>query len=286
MSVGGTLRRWVNSGLRPFGVRFETLAAQRAESRRLAALVERRQFEGPVFPLLPAFESLDAERILERVRCYGSETARFAGVGEAERFQFANDYFTSPDAEVAYAITRDLCPRRIVEIGSGNSTRLFREALRDGGSDAELVSIDPDPRREVEGIADRVVRRRVEELDAEEICGWLDAGDFLFIDSSHEIEAGNDVVTLLLRVVPALRPGVLVHVHDVFLPFEYPREWLVDGGWRWSEQYLVQALLQDSEALEVLWPGHYLQRTRADFAAHFAAPELGRGSSLWLRKVR
>lgn len=285
MSLAGSVKSLVNGALRPLNMRVESLAAERAESARLAALEASGHFEAPVLPLLDSFRRCAPEALLQAVLRYGPETAKFAETGREIGYRFANDYFTSPDAEVAYALVRDLKPRRIVEIGSGNSTWLFRAVIEDGGLETQLVSVDPSPRREVAAVADRVLRQRLQELEELKLVDELDDGDVLFIDSSHTIEAGSDVVVLLLRVLPALKPGVHVHLHDIFLPFEYPRKWLVELGWKWNEQYLVQALLQDSTSFEVLWPGHYLQRTLPGFANHFRADVLGAGSSLWLRKV-
>lgn len=285
MSLAGSVRNLVNGVLRPWNLRVESLAAESAETARLAALEAAGQFESPVLPLLDSFRYFEPDAVLKAVAGYAPDTDKFAEAGGKGGYRFANDYFSSPDAEVAYAIVRSLKPRRLVEIGSGNSTWLFRAAIGDGGLETELVSVDPSPRREVAAAADRVLRQRLQEIDARALVDDLEDGDVLFIDSSHTIEAGSDVVVLLLRILPALRPGVLIHLHDIFLPFEYPRKWLVEWRWKWNEQYLVQALLQDSTAYEVLWPGHYLQRTLPGFASHFRAEVLGTGSSLWLRKV-
>lgn len=149
------------------------------------------------------------------------------------------------------------------------------------------MSIDPSPRREVQSVADQVIRRRLEDVPSSDLQDVLQFNDILFIDSSHEIRSGNDVVSLFLRVVPELRSGVVIHVHDIFLPFEYPREWIVENtlNVNWAEQYLVQAMLQGSDQFEVLWPGHFLQRTLPEFADHFDSKPIGIATSLWLRKV-
>src|SRR5207245_655950 len=106
-----------------------------------------------------------------------------------------------------------------------------------------LVSIDPAPRREIAQHADEVIRYRVESFEPSRILSRLDRNDILFIDSSHEIKTGNDVLHLFLNILPSLSPGVIVHVHDIFLPFEYPKEWIVEHRWAWGEQYLLQSLL-------------------------------------------
>jgi hypothetical protein len=92
-------------------------------------------------------------------------------------------------------------------------------------------------------------------------------------------------VKLVLNIIPALETGVVVHFHDIFLPFEYPRAWIIDSRRKWTEQYLVQALLQGSHQFEVLWPGHFLQRTFVGLADYFDAKPPGTATSLWLRKV-
>jgi hypothetical protein len=172
-----------------------------------------------------------------------------------------------------------------LEVGSGNSTKIVRQTIRDLGLSTQVWSVDPEPRAEIDHLADRVIRARVETLDPE-MFAELGDGDILFIDSSHRVSVGNDVAYLFLTVLPALRRGVLVHVHDIFLPFDYPAEWVIDARWDWNEQYLVQAILGFSDAFEVLWAGHHLQHTLDGFAGHFEHLGDRRAQSLWLRKAR
>jgi Methyltransferase domain len=283
MSLRGKIREIVNIGLQPLNMRLGSLTAERAETARLASLDAAGQFDRPVFPTLPQFRQCDPKPLLDAVLRSREKLQRFDAAPDRGGFSFSNSYFTSPDAEVAYALIGELKPRQIVEVGSGNSTHLLRAAIADGALGTQLVSIDPLPRRSVESAADRVIDRRVEQVETSVILDALDRDDVLFIDSSHEIRTGSDVVILLLNILPALRSGVVVHLHDIFLPFEYPREWVVDNGWDWNEQYLVQALLQGSAQFAVLWPGHYLQRTFPGFSDYFACSRPGTASSLWLR---
>ncbi len=240
------------------------------------------QFAKAVFPVLPLFEKCSPEKILLAVDRFREITDGFCRIRDG-RYSLQNNYFSSPDAEVAYALVRDIQPRLIVEVGSGNSTELFREAIRDAGIATELTSIDPRPRKSVGDAANRILKCRLEDVPALEF-ERLGRNDILFIDSSHEIRPGNDVVRLYSNILPQLADGVLIHVHDIFLPYEYPAEWILKNRWPWNEQYLVQALLQDSDAYEVLWPGHYLQRTLPAFARHFPPMPNRRATSLWLRK--
>jgi predicted O-methyltransferase YrrM len=287
MAVTSKAKHWLNKWLALANLRIETRTAELAEADRLLNLEQAGHFRHNVLPVLPQIARFNPNLLLEAVERYRDQTSRFAKAGEGEMYSFSNDYFTSPDAEVAYALIRLLHPKRIIEVGSGNSTHLFREAITDGNLDTKLVSIDPSPRRDVGSVANEVIHRRLEDVPPSELQNALHPNDILFIDSSHEIRPGNDVVSLFLNVVPQLNTGVVVHVHDIFLPFEYPREWIIQNtlNVNWTEQYLVQAMLQGSDQFEVLWPGHYLQRTLPNFAAHFAGKPTGVATSLWLRKL-
>ena len=184
----------MNAGLTSLNLRIETKTAERIEARRLAVLVNEGHFDRPVFPLLSQFYNCEPDTIIDAIRTYRNDMKRFAEGGR-DGYCFQNDYFTSPDAEVAYALVRLLRPKRIIEVGSGNSTNLFREAIRDSGSGTELVSIDPSPRRAIEAVADQVIHERLERISLS--CFQdLEANDILFIDLSHYISIGNDVVTL------------------------------------------------------------------------------------------
>ena len=277
----------MNEWLAYLNLKLETRTADRAEMARLLNLEQAGHFRNQVFPVLPQIARCNPNPLLGEVDKHRRQMSQFVRPGEDGRYSFSNDYFTSPDAEVAYALIRLLRPKRIVEVGSGNSTYLFRDAITDGGLSTKLVSIDPSPRTEVQSVADQVIRRKVEDVPASDLQDALLSNDVLFIDSSHEIRSGNDVVSLFLRLVPELRSGVVIHVHDIFLPFEYPREWIVENtlNVNWAEQYLVHAMLQGSDQFEVLWPGHFLQRTLPDFDDHFSGKPVGVAKSLWLRKL-
>jgi predicted O-methyltransferase YrrM len=287
MAIKSRFRNWLNKWLALANLRIETRIAERTEMDRLLKLEQTGQFRRQVFPVLPQIARCDPNPLLEALDKYHEQTSRFARPRQDGMYSFSNDYFTSPDAEVAYALIRLLHPKRIIEVGSGNSTHLFREAITDGKLDTKLVAIDPFPRIEIESVANQVIRRRLEDVPPSELQDVLQPNDILFIDSSHEIRSGNDVVTLFLIVLPKLHSGVVIHVHDIFLPFEYPREWVIQNtlNVNWSEQYLVQGMLQGSDQFEVLWPGHFLQRTLPDFAGHFGGKPVGIASSLWLRKL-
>ena len=120
-----------------------------------------------------------------------------------------------------------------------------------------------------------------------EVFATLEAGDVLFIDSSHVLKTGSDLTDLLLRVLPNLRPGVRVHFHDVFLPDEYPQGWAIGENRGWNEQYAVHALLANGAAFDIVFATHYALTRLADAARPAFGDLAGRGwqaSSLWLEK--
>ena len=109
-----------------------------------------------------------------------------------------------------------------------------------------------DFRRRVEGI-DKLVQTKIQHAD-KSLFSALEPNDILFIDTSHVAKAGSDVNYLLFEILPILKPGVLVHIHDIFLPDEYPKKWVIEDGRNWNEQYLVRAFLQYNPAFEIVWP--------------------------------
>ena len=275
----------LNVVLDPFNICVGSRTAERREKDRLGVLVTSNHFAEPAFPVPAQFTSCDPQPVLTAVEQFRKELARFTRPQRADEFSLENAYYTSPDAEVLYAMVRLHKPRCIIEVGSGNSTLLFRQAINDGGLNTKLTSIDPNPRRQVEHHADEVIRARLETLYPQEISLRLQANDFLFVDSSHEIKTGNDVVTLFLTILPTLVPGVIIHLHDIFLPFDYPKEWIVDFGWGWNEQYLLQAMLQGGNEFEVLWAGHHFERSLSDFGKHFPLWRGEAAKSVWLRRA-
>lgn len=194
-------------------------------------------------------------------------------------YDSTNTFYNTPDAEILYLMVRKLQPKRIVEIGSGNSTRIIRQAIADGKLDVRHVAVDPEPRADIAGLTDRVLHQRFEETDVTDELRALEADDILFIDSSHQVRVANDVTKLFCNAIPSLAPGVAVHVHDVFLPFDYPVPFCTDYP-GWGEQYLVQVMLA-ARPREVLWPGYYVQKMRPELRDGLPFLASGRAQSFW-----
>lgn len=196
------------------------------------------------------------------------------------------DWFPRLDAAVAYALVRAHGPRRIVEVGSGHSTRFLARAIADGGLETALTAIDPAPRADLASLPITRVGTTVQEAGAAPFAD-LSPGDMLIVDSSHVLMPGSDVDFLLNRVLPGLPAGVFVHFHDVFLPDPYPAAW----EWRgYNEQQALAAHVLGGD-YEVVFASHYVARTMIDALADTPIPGLPMvtgafESSLWLRKVR
>lgn len=184
---------------------------------------------------------------------------------EPATFYYENPNFPPGDSEFLYSVVRLLKPRRIVEVGSGFSTLMMLEAIAKNRLDeaayrCELRCIEPYEMKwleQVEGV--ELIRQRVEDVDAA-VVRKLEANDVLFIDSSHVIRPQGDVLRLVLEFLPVLQPGVLVHVHDIFTPRDYPALWLVDQVRLWNEQYLLEAFLTCNSQFRVIGALNLLSR--------------------------
>ena len=131
-----------------------------------------------------------------------------------------NGYFSFIDARVAYALTVSRRPRTIIEIGSGNSTKFFRKAIDDFNISCAITSIDPKPRANVDDVSDRMIKKNLLDVDTD-LFRLLEKNDILFLDGSHLIFNGTDTTQFFLEILPVLKSGVIVHVHDICLPYEY-----------------------------------------------------------------
>ena len=206
-------------------------------------------------------------------------------------FFLRNGYYGGIDAMLLHALVRHARPRRIIEVGGGYSTLVLAGAsLRNAaeGSPCTLLSIDPEPRLELPAelaAAVRRERRSAADMTVEDFSA-LEPGDILFIDSSHTVKRGSEVNFLVLEVLPRLRSGVFVHFHDIFLPYDYPQEWLRRGTFL-AEQYLVHAFLIGHPGFEVRLAAHALFRGHGD-ELRAALPPLPTGmlapAAFWLRR--
>jgi hypothetical protein len=177
---------------------------------------------------------------------------------------FENDSLNMLDSSTLYSMIRHFKPNRVIEIGGGISTKFINLALeqntKETNNKAEHICIEPYEQPFLEKIGIKVIRERVEKLDVS-FFSKLSKNDVLFIDSSHIIRTKGDVVFEYLNVIPSLNKGVIVHSHDIFLPWDYPKKWIEDNLWFWNEQYLLQALISNSSRYGVLLTNNFLSKT-------------------------
>jgi hypothetical protein len=281
MAVTTIIKNAINHVLSGANIRVDSLTAETIETNRIERQRAIGQFDKPVFPLLDGMASFDAKPLVDSFAACRTDIERMMIGAPPGRFDRANTFYGTPDAEVLYLMIRSLAPKRIVEVGSGNSTRIIRQAIFDGQLKVNHVAVDPEPRADISGFTDRILRQRYEETDVSEELYALDVNDVLFIDSSHLVHVANDVTKLFCNAIPALRPGVAVHVHDVFLPFDYPEPFCTDYP-GWGEQYLLQVMLA-ARPREILWPGYYVQKLRPELRKELPFLANGRAQSFWFK---
>ena len=225
----------------------------------------------------------DFQDIIELVETFARDLEAI-GTRPPPAPRWEQHWFPRLDAAVLYSLIRHHQPRRVIEVGSGHSTRFIAQAVTDGAFPCVITAIDPAPRATVAGLDIRFHKSTIQEsglLPFE----LLETGDFLIVDSSHVLMPGSDVDAILNRVLPALPNGVWIHFHDIFLPEDYPSDW----GWRgYNEQSAVAQLIFGGYGVE--FSSHYMTTSMLaslDSSIVSRLPVLPNAcqSSLWLRKA-
>ena len=207
------------------------------------------------------------------------------------RYGYDNDQFGVGDATVLFGMLRHLRPGRVVEVGSGHSSALMLDTSdRFLDRSVAFTFIDPFPDRlyAMSGkenlAAHEVIERPVQSVPLDVFAG-LQSGDILFIDSSHVLKTGSDVGYLLFEVLPVLQNGVIVHVHDIHYPFEYPEVWVLEQNRSWNEVYAIRAFLQYNSVYSILYFNSFMaMHHREEVGRRMPQVLDGPGGSLWLRK--
>lgn len=167
-----------------------------------------------------------------------------------------NEFLPGLDIVAIYGMLSKYRPNKYVEIGSGNSTKVVRKAINDQGLTTQVISIDPYPRANIDHLADTVIRKPVEDMDNYDVIANLEAGDILFIDNSHRCFPNSDVTVCFTELFPLLKKGVIVHVHDIYLPYDYP-QFMCDRAY--SEQYVLAAfVLANPAKYKTICPNYYI----------------------------
>ncbi len=241
---------------------------------------------------LPGIDLHEAEQmqLLEDLAAYYDSMPFRAGKTAGLRFHFENPAYSYSDAILLHCMIRHAKPRRIIEVGSGYSscaTLDTSELFFDGRIEATFI--EPYPAllesllKEGDRARIRIIPARLQDV-AIETFEALERDDILFIDSTHVGKTGSDVNCLLFEILPRLAAGVYVHVHDIFYPFEYPKEWIYRGR-AWNEAYLMRAFLQYNGAFRIVLMNTFMQHFHEDFFSRRMPLCLKNpGGSLWLRR--
>jgi hypothetical protein len=207
-----------------------------------------------------------------------------------------NGTFSCIDGSILYCMIRYFKPNRIIEIGSGYSTLLSAQAIlknreNDEKYECELTAIEPYPsdilRKGFPGLS-KLLTDKVQKIPLSQF-DQLEENDILFIDSSHVLSIGSDVQYEFLEILPRLKKGVIVHVHDIFFPLEYPKEWVLKEQRFWSEQYLLQAFLMFNDSFQVLYAGAYMIMNHPDKVEAFMNSRIKTpymSGSFWMQKKK
>jgi hypothetical protein len=236
----------------------------------------------------------DQLALFESIAAIGADMPFAAHPDGRHRYHLANDTYAWADGIVLHALLRHLRPRRVIEVGSGHSSALIldtAEGWLDGDDHrVQLRFVEPHP-----GLLHSLLRpddedrvtvddRAVQDVPLE-VFDELGPGDVLFVDSTHVAKAGSDVNHLFFQVLPRLRAGVWVHLHDIFMPFEYPLDWVREGR-AWHEAYLLRAFLMYNLVFEVRWFQHYMwTRHQQVLESRLPAMAESPGGNIWLQKT-
>ena len=258
---------------------------------------EVEQFAAQVFDqdrrTLPAIDLREAEQmnLLRELSSFYPDLPFAETKQVGLRYYYGNDLYCHCDAILLYAMIRHFRPKRIIEAGSGFSSSVIldtNDRFMSGAVRVELIEPYPDRLYSLLTPKDRttvvVHEKKLQEMPLEYFQS-LDANDILFIDSSHVSRVAGEVNFYMFEILPLLKPGVLIHIHDIFNGFEYPRKWIADGK-SWSEAYLLRAFLQYNQAFEILLFSTYLAHFHEDFFREKMPLCLkNTGGSIWLRKT-
>lgn len=174
--------------------------------------------------------------------------------GENTEPSWNNGYLPGLDIISLYGIISKFNPKHYVEIGSGNSTKVARNAINNNGLQTKIHSIDPFPRTEIDALSDVCERKTIDKADLS-VFDHLGENDIVYVDNSHVCFPNSDVTVFFLDILPRLKPGVIVHVHDIYIPYDYP-DFMIQRYY--SEQYLLATYLLNAKNYEVICPNYYI----------------------------
>ncbi len=214
----------------------------------------------------------------------------FSSEKRSSRYYFDNIFFLETDAVVLYSFLRYFHPKNIIEVGSGFSSALMLDVREQFHLETEITFIEPFSKRLKSLLTERdketikIYESNVQDVDLE-VFDKLKENDILFIDSTHISKTGSDVNHEFFNILPRLKKGVIIHFHDIFFPFEYPKNWVYQGR-SWNENYILRAFLMHNTDYEILFFSDYLHKRHPEAFENMPVCYKNSGGSLWLKKIK
>lgn len=258
---------------------------------------EAKKMEKRIWPDSPAILGVDLHDE-DHERLLAEEFPKFAAdydypkiaadCSHSYDFYRDNSQYGNLDALALFCLLRSIRPKTMIEVGSGFSTLLSADVNRRFFNESiNLFCIEPYPldflKKGVPGVAG-LIQSKVQDVPIDTFEA-LAENDVLFIDTSHVSKTGSDVNHIYFEIIPRLKPGVIIHIHDIFLPEDYPKTWVIDDGRGWNEQYVVRALLMYSNALTVMFGCYNAYVKYPALIRPLFNGELFGGGSLWIKKT-
>ncbi|MGA3207390.1 MAG: class I SAM-dependent methyltransferase [Syntrophales bacterium] len=249
---------------------------------------------------IPNVSALNSETFK---KIYGDTGIDWNLEGQLNRLQsvfpnYKNEYeplqntgLTLIDSFILYAMIREKKPRVMVEVGSGETTKISLLALarnREEGNNCQFYAIEPYPGEKLRGIDEidfQLIDKKLEDIDV----GFLSTADLFFIDSSHVSKVGSDVNYEILEIVPNLKKGSIIHWHDIMFPGEYFEDWVREGRMFWNESYLVNAFMLFNNTFQIIWASRYMQLNHSELMTDtfpYFKPDRHRCTSFWIEKIK
>ena len=263
----------------------------------IPAIEEVKQREEEIFNRFPEkIPGIDLNveeqlELLNKFKKYYKEQPFGSRKREGLRFYFENPSYSHSDAIILYCMIRHLQPKKIIEVGSGYSSCIILDTNElFFGDSISCTFIEPYPQlllsliKDTDKIKTEVIQENLQDVNPDKFSG-LSAGDIFFVDSTHVSKINSDVNYIFFKILPYLKSGVYIHFHDIFYPFEYPKEWVYEGL-AWNEAYLLKAFLQYNNAFKIQFFNTYLEHFHHDtFFDEMPLPLKWVGASIWIKKI-
>ena len=207
----------------------------------------------------------------------------------SKSFYIDNPFFPRGDADFLYQFVRQTKPKNIIEIGSGYSTLIIDEAIKKNRNekyDCDIICVDPGKITLIEDLKIKRIKKKVENCDIS-LFKKLKKNDLLLIDSSHIIKPFGDVLKIYHEIIPSINKGVNICVHDIFTPYSYPSDWIIDQNLFWNEQYLLEAFIMNKKNYQIIAPLYFMSK-KYFFILKKICPYLkknSRPSSFYIKKI-